>query len=55
MQKHLKLAVKILLKTMDATTPSADRLEISFMRLAEDGKTVVYTTLSEKEVNGMII
>ncbi len=34
---NLKLAVKILLKTMDATTPSPERIELSEVKKIEDG------------------
>ena len=35
---NLKLAVKILLKTMDSTSPSPDRFELSSMKLNQNGK-----------------
>ena len=36
----LKLAVKILLKTMDATTPSPEKIELSSMKQDANGKVV---------------
>lgn len=48
--KNVKLAVEILVKTMDATTPSPERIELMTMRLASDGSLVV-ENVGEKQVN----
>jgi 20S proteasome subunit alpha 3 len=37
-EKNLKLAVKILLKTMDATAPSPEKIELSSLTRTPDGK-----------------
>lgn len=50
---NLKLAVKILLKTMDSTTPTPDRIELSSMVTAADG-SIKHKTLSEAEVGILI-
>ena len=42
-QKNIKLAIKILLKTMDSATPSPERLEISTMGLDSDGVIIRHT------------
>ena len=42
-QKNIKLAIKILLKTMDSATPSPERLEISTMGLDSDGVIMRHT------------
>jgi 20S proteasome subunit alpha 3 len=52
-QKNLKLAVKILLKTMDSVTPSPDRIELSYLKLSPQ-RTVEHTTLTDIEVNVLI-
>jgi 20S proteasome subunit alpha 3 len=46
---NVKLAVQILSKTMDSTTPSPDRIELSIMRRRLDG-TVVHEMLPESMV-----
>lgn len=52
---NLKVAVKILLKTMDATAPSADRIELSTLRLTgPENKEVVHYTLKDEEVKTYI-
>jgi 20S proteasome subunit alpha 3 len=53
--KNLKLAVKILLKTMDAATPTPERIEISTMKLDPSlpGR-VVHVTLTDAEVGVLI-
>ena len=53
LQTNLKTAVKILLKTMDATTPSPERIELSTVTRDENGK-VVHATLSDPEVKTLI-
>jgi hypothetical protein len=50
-EQNLKVAVKILLKTMDSATPSPERIELSTLRRTEDGHMVHYT-LSDAEVRG---
>jgi len=53
--KNLKLAVKILIKTMDAATPTPERIEISTMKLDPDQPgRVVHITLSDAEVGVLI-
>jgi hypothetical protein len=47
------VAVKILLKTMDSTTPSPERIELSTLKRTEDNHMVHYT-LSDEEVNKFI-
>lgn len=47
---NVKLAVKILVKTMDATTPSPERIELMTMRLASDG-FLHSENLGEKQVS----
>ena len=39
-EKNLKLAVKILLKTMDASAPSPEKIELSSMTRTPEGKIV---------------
>lgn len=48
-EQNLKVAVKILLKTMDSTTPSPERIELSTLKKTENGEIVHYT-LSDAEV-----
>ena len=50
---NLKLAVKILLKTMDSVTPSPDRIELSFLQQAPEGG-VTHSFLSDGEVSKLI-
>lgn len=52
MEKNLKVAVKILLKTMDATTPSPERIEVSILS-HQDG-ALVHRFVSEAEVSALI-
>lgn len=49
-QQGLRTAVKILLKTMDATAPSPERIELSTLKRTEDGDEMVHYTLSDAEV-----
>lgn len=51
-EQNLKVAVKILLKTMDSTTPSPERIELSTLRKADDG-SIVHYTLSDAEVRSI--
>ncbi len=53
MEKNLKVAVKILLKTMDATTPSPERIELSILTKESDG-SLVHRVVSEAEVSQLI-
>eukprot|EP00429_Kryptoperidinium_foliaceum_P075187 CAMPEP_0176216186 /NCGR_PEP_ID=MMETSP0121_2-20121125/17063_1 /TAXON_ID=160619 /ORGANISM="Kryptoperidinium foliaceum, Strain CCMP 1326" /LENGTH=154 /DNA_ID=CAMNT_0017555309 /DNA_START=305 /DNA_END=769 /DNA_ORIENTATION=+ len=48
-EQNLKVAVKILLKTMDSATPSPERIELSTLKRDADGRMVHYT-LSDPEV-----
>jgi 20S proteasome subunit alpha 3 len=50
---NLKLAVKILLKTMDSTTPSPERIELSQIIKGPDG-SVVHVLLTDGEVKALI-
>jgi len=52
-EKNLKISIKILLKTMDSTTPSPERIELSVLRKEDDG-TVSHYTFNEKEVSALI-
>lgn len=49
----LELAVKTLTKTMDTTTPTAEKVELATLKLGEDGK-VVQTVLSASAVDALI-
>ena len=50
---NLKLAVKILLKTMDSTTPSPERIELSQITQGPDGSGV-HVLLSDAQVKTLI-
>lgn len=50
---NLRLSVKILLKTMDSTTPSPERIELSELRKLDDG-TLVHVLLKDDEVKSLI-
>jgi hypothetical protein len=53
--QNLKVAVKILLKTMDSSTPSPERIELSTLKLdAASPGGVVHYTLSDQEVRTML-
>lgn len=52
MEQNLKVAVKILLKTMDSATPSPERVELSTLR--REGQHMVHYTLSDEEVQKFI-
>ena len=52
-QDNLMLAVKILLKTMDATAPSPERIDLSEIKKAEDG-SLVHVTVSDEAVQALI-
>lgn len=49
----LKLAVKVMGKTMDTTTPSADKMEFSTLKRTEDGK-IVQRMLTEEEATKLL-
>ena len=49
---NLKLSVKILLKTLDSAAPSPERIELSVLKQADNGK-IVHTTLSDDEVGSI--
>lgn len=51
--KNLKLAVKILLKTMDSVTPSPDRIELSFLKKNAEG-VISLSFLNDTEVSALI-
>jgi 20S proteasome subunit alpha 3 len=53
LQQNLRVAVKILLKTMDSTAPSADRIELSTLTRTDDGK-LEHRTLSDAEVDVLL-
>lgn len=48
-EKNLKIAVKILLKTMDSTAPSPDRIELSTLTRTAEGE-LKHTTLKDAQV-----
>ena len=50
---NIKLAAKILSKTMDSTTPSPDRIELSVMRRTPTG-AIVHELLPESEVTQLL-
>lgn len=50
----LKLSVKVLSKTMDTTTPSADKMEFTVVRRAEGSGKVVHHSLSEEETEKLL-
>lgn len=52
-EQNLKVAVKILLKTMDSATPSPERIELSTLKRDADGRMVHYT-LSDPEVRSSV-
>ncbi len=52
-EENLKLAVKILLKTMDSTVASPERLEISVLRRLPDESTEL-VTLADADVKVLI-
>lgn len=52
--KNLKTAVKILIKTMDSTTPSPERIEISVLRKDPEDDSLNHYTLSAAEVKVLI-
>eukprot|EP01036_Dinobryon_divergens_P027648 gene27648-36457_t len=47
--KNMKIAVKILLKTMDSSAPSPERIELSTITRTEDGD-IVHITLKDAQV-----
>lgn len=49
-ENNVKLAVKILLKTMDSTSPTADRFELSTIVRDADGD-IIHTIIPEEEVS----
>jgi len=51
-ESNLKLAIKILLKTMDSATPSPERIEISSMK--QEGDKIVHYVLPPDEVEKLI-
>lgn len=51
---NLKLAIKIILKTMDSTTPTPERIELSRIVRGADGKSVSHVVLSDAEVGALI-
>mmetsp|Transcript_12920 Transcript_12920/g.11709 ORF Transcript_12920/g.11709 Transcript_12920/m.11709 type:complete len:259 (+) Transcript_12920:57-833(+) len=53
LSNNLQLAVKILLKTMDSTTPTPDRIEISSLTKDEDGN-IVHRFITDDEVAKLI-
>ena len=48
-EENLKVAVKILLKTMDSATPGPERIELSTLRKDAEG-AVQHYTLTDAEV-----
>ena len=50
LETNFKLAIKILLKTMDSTAPGADRIELSSLRQDTDG-SIVHEFVPTDKVN----
>lgn len=50
---NIKLAIKILVKTMDSTTPSPERIELLVMKKGANGE-IFTETLGEKQVLTLI-
>lgn len=48
-EANLKLSVRVLLKTLDAASPSPERIELSVLRRGPDGR-ISHTTVSDAEV-----
>jgi 20S proteasome subunit alpha 3 len=48
---NLKLSIRILLKTLDSSTPTPERIELSVMRRDEANNKVIHTVLSDEEVH----
>ena len=48
-EKNIKLAVKILLKTMDTTSPTPEKIELSSIKLDTNGK-ISHTLISDQQV-----
>lgn len=54
-ETNIKLAVRILIKTMDSTTPSPERVELSVLSQDPAGSgALVHATLSEAQVSALI-
>eukprot|EP01039_Chlorochromonas_danica_P000447 gene447-482_t len=53
LEQNLRVAIKILLKTMDSTAPSADRIELSTLTRNALGE-LVHRTLSDAEVGVLL-
>lgn len=53
LEQNLRVAIKILLKTMDSTAPSADRIELSTLTRDASGE-LVHRTLSDAEVGVLL-
>ena len=51
--KNLRLAVKVLLKTMDSTTPSPERVDLSVVLRDADGH-VIHQVIPESEVRSFV-
>jgi 20S proteasome subunit alpha 3 len=51
---NLKLAIKIMLKTMDSTTPTAERIELSKVVKSPADGSVTHVVLSDAEVGALI-
>jgi hypothetical protein len=51
---NLKLSIRILLKTLDSSTPTPERIELSVMRRDEVMNKVIHTVLSDEEVRTTI-
>jgi 20S proteasome subunit alpha 3 len=51
--QNLKIAAKILIKTMDSTTPSPERIELSVLRKEADG-SLVHHTLDSSEIQELL-
>mmetsp|Transcript_41946 Transcript_41946/g.164351 ORF Transcript_41946/g.164351 Transcript_41946/m.164351 type:complete len:155 (-) Transcript_41946:83-547(-) len=50
----LSLVIKVLSRTMDSTTLSADKLELSTLSLSDDGSEIVHHQLREDELETLL-
>jgi len=50
----LKLAVKIMGKTMDTATPSAEKVEFTTLKLSDDKATLLHHLMTEEETKALL-
>lgn len=53
LEDNIKLAVKIMLKTMDSATPSAEKIELSTLKRTADG-TIEFVSLDDEPLQKLI-